>query len=182
MLTNLALCVQNGSVYANEQTLLTISTANDIATDLLVISIPLYLLTKVQLELKRKLALGAVLCLSVFMIIIASIRYGLCTIYGELHTEPDSVWLFFWQSVECFVAISMVSLTAFRSLYGQTKKSFAQNGVSYGHLSRSVEPRVKRLSHSKSILKSIDINVTTEARDDEIYMLEKPQLARTATT
>ena len=177
-----ALCVQNGSVYANEQTLLTISTANDIATDLLVISIPLCLLTKVQLELKRKLALGVVLCLSVFMIIVASIRYGLCTIYGEVHTEPDSVWLFFWQSVECFVAISMVSLTAFRSLYGQTKKSSAQTGESYDLAPHSTEQRIKRLSHSRSILKSVDINVTTEARDDEIYMLEKPELVRLAST
>lgn len=98
-----------------------------------VISIPIFLLSRVQLELRRKLALGVVLCLSVFMIIIAALRFSLCpvpTVAGD-NTIPDTLWLFFWQSMEALVAITMVSATAFRSLYGQRQRRRDRKGYDY---------------------------------------------------
>ena len=176
-----ALCVENGSVYVREQILLTISTANDIATDLLIISIPLFLLTRVKLEMKRKLVLGAVLCLSVFMMIIATIRYTLCSVQGRDHSIPDSIWLFFWQSVECFVAICMVSLTAFRSLYGQAKKSRSRYAANYINVSHSEDRQFRKQSPDSTITKSVNIDVTSEtAMDQELQYVEKPSNARIA--
>ena len=115
-------CVYNGSVIVHEQVILRVSTSLDIATDLLVIYIPVWLLMTVKLELERKMALGVVLCLSIFMIILAIIRFSLVDIQLESGGSlPDTIWLFFWQSIESVVAIIMVPLTAFRSLYGQQR-------------------------------------------------------------
>ena len=79
--------------------------------------------------MRRKLALGAVLCLSIFMIIIAAIRFGLCEIPTRTGASiPDTTWLFFWQAMEACTAIIMVSLTAFRSLYGQERAKKGKGG------------------------------------------------------
>ena len=98
-------------------------------TKFAVISVPVLLLCKVRLKLQRKLALGVVLCLSIFMIVIASIRLGLCYIpTTDGSTIPDTTWLFFWQALEACTAIIMVSLTAFRSLYGQGRAKKGKGG------------------------------------------------------
>jgi hypothetical protein len=103
------------------------------------------------LELKRKLALGAVLCLSIFMILIAIIRYTLAQIpiEGGTTTIPDTIWLFFWQSIESCVAIIMVSLTAFRSLYGQ-ERAKNQKGQGYDYVNESSGRDGRRRENRKS--------------------------------
>ena len=56
------------------------------------------------------------------MIVIAIVRVALApipTLQGK--RIPDTIWLFFWQSMEACVAMIMVSLTAFRGLYGQER-------------------------------------------------------------
>lgn len=73
----------------------------------------------------QKLCLGAFLFLNVFMVITACIRAsGLYirshNIFGEaagIQGAFDEVWLFLWQQIEASVAVTMVSLTAFRSIY-----------------------------------------------------------------
>ncbi|MCJ1372174.1 hypothetical protein MMC20_003396 [Loxospora ochrophaea] len=90
----------------------------DVVTDILVISIPTALLWKVSLDFHRKLTLGAVLCLSIFMIVIAIVRVTSAKLPGSV---TDSSWIFFWQSIEAAIAIIMVSLTVVRSLFGQSR-------------------------------------------------------------
>ena len=142
-MTFLQKCVLNGTVIIRERVILQISTATDIATDLLVMSLPIWLLSSYKkLELRRKLALGTVLCLSIFMIIVAVIRYTLDAIpLKDGTTIPDTIWLFFWQSVEACVSIIMVSLTAFRSLYGHEKARNRSKGHNYKHMDEESSAR-----------------------------------------
>lgn len=56
------------------------------------------------------------------MAITASVRVSGLKFRGTF----DEVWLFFWQHAEACVAISMVSLTAFRSVFVGAKSTSAQ--------------------------------------------------------
>lgn len=90
-----------------------IATVMDIMTDILVLSFPLALLWKVRINMHQKFGLGVVLCLSIVMIIIAAVRIaGIKRSNGEI----DTVWLVFWQQQECSTALTMVCVSAFRSL------------------------------------------------------------------
>lgn len=79
-----------------------------------VISIPVLLLWNVQISIRRKLALGGILCLSVCTMIISIIKVagGTNSIGGV-----DTAWVFFWYEIEAAVAIIVVSFTAFRALF-----------------------------------------------------------------
>ncbi|MCJ1245147.1 hypothetical protein MMC30_002348 [Trapelia coarctata] len=111
------------SLHYREGVFLNVTVGIDILTDLLVISIPIALLWNVQIDLRRKLAVGAVLCLSFFMIIIAIIRVTEAPITEGV---TDSIWLFIWQSVEASTAVLMVSVTAVRAAFGHEKSGSAK--------------------------------------------------------
>ena len=83
----------------------------DIVTDLLILSLPIYMLYKVKIKTKQKLGVGSFLCLSVFMIIIAIIRIS------KINAADFEVWACFWQHFEGCIAVLMVSLTAFRTMF-----------------------------------------------------------------
>ena len=76
--------------------------------------IPIHLLRHVQIQLRQKLALGVSLCLSIMMIISAIVQIS--GIHAPSHAI-DVTWEIFWQLVEACIAVIMVSLTAFRSLF-----------------------------------------------------------------
>ncbi|MCJ1427199.1 hypothetical protein MMC29_005102 [Sticta canariensis] len=97
----------------------------DIATDMLIMMIPIYLLWHIQITLRQKIVVGAFFCLSIMMILTAVIR-----VVG-IHSSRDKDnhnWQIFWQVAEACIAVSMVSLSAFRSFF-------------VAHESRSREPR-----------------------------------------
>ena len=83
-----------------------------------VVAVPVCLLWKVKIRLSQKIILGTFLCLSVCMFALSLVRIIGGTHGG--HTGPilDFEWLTFWLVVEASVAVTVVSLTAFRSLYG----------------------------------------------------------------
>ena len=60
--------------------------------------------------MSQKISLSAFLCLSVAMIIIASIRLS-----GLRYS--NHVWIFFWQYTEACVACVMASILTFRTLF-----------------------------------------------------------------
>lgn len=94
----------------------------------LVVSIPVLILKKTQMGLSRKLGLGAFLCLSVTMALIALVRFGGYRIQGTF----DPVWQVFWQYVEACVAIIMGSATAFRTLFaGENSRKEPRKKSSY---------------------------------------------------
>jgi hypothetical protein len=68
--------------------------------------------------------------LSVFMIIIAIIRVAAANLPGNV---SDTSWLFFWQTMEAAVAVIMVVLTGFRSLFQQAASSSSKGSNSYGN-------------------------------------------------
>ena len=92
----------------------------DIITDLLILVVPLYLLHKVRIRLAQKVGVGSFLCLSSFMVIIAVIRIS------RVHETDFEVWASFWQQFEGCIAVLMISLTAFRTLF-ITKQSSASD-------------------------------------------------------
>lgn len=95
----------------------TITTVFDVITDILVVSFPAALLWRVQLDVRQKFGLGFSLCLSLVMAMIAIVRIsGIKTGNGAI----DIVWLAFWQQQECSIALTMVSVSAFRSFFVAT--------------------------------------------------------------
>ncbi|KAL8850272.1 MAG: hypothetical protein Q9221_004782 [Calogaya cf. arnoldii] len=73
---------------------------------ILVISIPVTLLWRVRIDLRRKLALGTMLCLSVFTIITVIVKIsGGNTNNGQI----DSSWVIFWLHMEAAVAVMVNS-------------------------------------------------------------------------
>ncbi len=77
------------------------------------ISIPVLLLWSVQINLRRKVGLGFLLCLSVFAIIANIIRAA----GHELkNSQQDGLWIDLWVGLEACVAI-VANSTAFRSLF-----------------------------------------------------------------
>lgn len=91
-----------------------ITTAMDITTDALVASIPLILLWRVRINLRQKIGLGILFSLSLVMAIIAIIRISGINLTSGV---SDVVWLAFWLQQECSIAVIMISISAFRSLF-----------------------------------------------------------------
>ena len=94
----------------------------DIGTDLLIIAIPLRLLWSVRIKPRQKLVIGVFLSLNLFMAITASIRVSGLETRGTF----DEVWPYLWQHIEACIAVIMISLTAFRSVFVASESSRAR--------------------------------------------------------
>lgn len=80
----------------------------------LVVSIPILLLWSVKINLRRKIGLGSLLCLSIFAIITNIIR---ASGHKLKNGQDDVAWVLFWLEMEACVALIANSMTAFRSLF-----------------------------------------------------------------
>ena len=78
------------------------------------ISLPFAILWRVKISLRRKAALGATLCLSVFIIIISITR---AIFIRSTNGQTDIIWATLWALVEAAFAVIVVSATAFRLLF-----------------------------------------------------------------
>ena len=87
----------------------------DITSDLLVLSLPVSILWKVRISVRQKIGLAFSLCLSCIMVIVTIVRIAGIKPRGS--GSVDIVWLVFWQQQECSIAVLMVSVSAFRSLF-----------------------------------------------------------------
>ena len=87
-------------------------------SDILILSLPITLLWKVRISLRQKIGLAFSLCLSGVMIIVTIVRIAGIKQGGS--GSVDIVWLAFWQQQECSIAVLMVSVSAFRSLFVQS--------------------------------------------------------------
>ena len=86
----------------------------DITSDLLVLSLPVSILWRVRISVRQKIGLAFSLCLSCVMVVVTIVRIaGIKSRSGTV----DIVWLAFWQQQECSIAVLMVSVSAFRSLF-----------------------------------------------------------------
>lgn len=70
------------------------------------------------MELRQKIGIGLFLCLSACMIVIATVRFS------GTHTHSNIVqsWEYFWLEVEACVAVCMVSVCAFRSVFAPARR------------------------------------------------------------
>lgn len=120
----------------------------DIGTDILIITLPFCLLWKVRIRQRQKVVLGLFLCLNIFMAITACVRVsGL-----DINNTFDEIWLFLWQQIEACVAVSMISLTAFRSVFVTSSNSRARREAGkmpwYSSTLELVRSRKKNLSQN----------------------------------
>ena len=79
----------------------------------LVLIIPVYLIWLLRARARQKVELATFLCLSIFMIILAIVRIGGLRFQNRI----DLSWNHFWFHLESCTAITMLSGTAFRSLF-----------------------------------------------------------------
>ena len=93
--------------------------ALDVATDLMIVVIPIYLLWSVRIKLYQKFIVGIFLSLNLVMTFTAIIRRAGLRYHGTL----DLVWLFTWHHIEACVAVIMISITAFRSIYVSSQQT-----------------------------------------------------------
>ena len=107
------------------------------------ISIPIILLWNVKINLRRKIGLGSLLCLSVFAIITNIIR---ASGHKLKNGQDDVVWILFWLEMEACVAVIGNSMTAFRSLFSTSSSdariSPQQNTPVLGRRGRGGVPRI----------------------------------------
>ena len=94
----------------------------DIGTDLLIIAIPLYLLWSVKIRALQKFVVGVFFSLNLFMAITALI----CVSGFRFRGVFDVVWFFVWHQIEACIAVTMISLTAFRSAYAASESQRAR--------------------------------------------------------
>ncbi|CAI6331734.1 unnamed protein product [Periconia digitata] len=83
----------------------------DILSDIMIISIPIFLLHKSTMPLRTRAGLILFLCLSVVMI-----ACSIAMVSGFVTANADTTWRTFWQEVEACVAVMMASVTVFKSL------------------------------------------------------------------
>ncbi|MCJ1470002.1 hypothetical protein MMC07_008647 [Pseudocyphellaria aurata] len=95
----------------------------DMITDILIIVIPVRLLWNVRIERRQKIILGATLCLSIVMVFTAIVRISALRLGNGL---IDLVWGIFWQITENCLAVTMVCLSAFRSIFVGTQAQAKQ--------------------------------------------------------
>ncbi|KND94611.1 hypothetical protein TOPH_00772 [Tolypocladium ophioglossoides CBS 100239] len=100
---------QNRTFYANM--------AADIATDLLVMSIPLWILWNVQIPRQKKLLLAGIFSVTVFIMVVAVIRVVLVKGSTDQLQNASIDWLYMWSNVEMGVAIIVACLASFRQLF-----------------------------------------------------------------
>ncbi|MCJ1466527.1 hypothetical protein MMC07_005147 [Pseudocyphellaria aurata] len=95
----------------------------DMITDILIMVIPVQLLWNVHIQRRQKLILGASLCLSIVMIFTAIVRISAIRIGKH---GVDYVWTAFWQIIESCLAVTVVCLSAFRSVFVRTQAQAKQ--------------------------------------------------------
>ena len=103
----------------------------------LVISIPVLLLRQVRISLRRKILLGAILSLSIFMIVTSIIRISAGNI---IDGQIDTTWAIFWLQAEAAIAVMVVSVSAFRALFvvdGSKSRNVPQQSPSWRRWLRS---------------------------------------------
>ena len=137
-------CSDEAALYRNFRGA-SIATALDIASDICIISIPVVVLWRIQLELRHKMGIGVSLCLSSVLIAVAITRMaGFKLADGAV----DVVWLAFWQQQECSLAVIVVSASAFRMFFvaGSSHNSPQKNVLASWHGRRKLVPRQWGLS------------------------------------
>ncbi|KAI4202141.1 MAG: hypothetical protein LQ350_002808 [Teloschistes chrysophthalmus] len=146
-------CVTSSALKRQNDTLKAV-TILDIISDAFIISIPIALLWRVQIDMRRKIGLTTMLCLSVFTIITAIVRIsGGNTVDGQV----DSSWVIFWLQMEAAVAVMAASVAAYRALFVSERSQKPAGSPQYTSSSRFAANFRRRRSGSKETKTSISL-------------------------
>lgn len=99
------------------------STALDIFNDVLIMGIQMFLVRKVQLSLRTKIAVGSVFFMGAIIIAFAIIRI-IVTDRANMH--PEISWLNVWSAIETTVAVSICCLMVFKQLLTRRKVGYTR--------------------------------------------------------
>ncbi|KAL4907729.1 hypothetical protein BDW74DRAFT_175509 [Aspergillus multicolor] len=107
----------------------------DVVTDLMILSIPMLILWRIQINLRKKILLTSIFSATVLIMTVAILRV---TIVHFHHTVREVPWLWLWASVETGTAIIVACTASFRQLF-VTK----QNQHLYGNMDGRQRAREK---------------------------------------
>ncbi|KAF2274028.1 uncharacterized protein EI97DRAFT_382156, partial [Westerdykella ornata] len=95
---------------------LRVITIIDILTDVAILVIPFTILWQVRLSMRRKLALGSLFAITLFVILCAILRMTVVE-HSAINGQMDVTWLYLWYKIELDTAIVVASLASFRALF-----------------------------------------------------------------
>ncbi|KAF2144310.1 uncharacterized protein K452DRAFT_211591, partial [Aplosporella prunicola CBS 121167] len=93
---------------------LSFNCATDILTDLAILCIPISMLWKTKISLKRRLALGSICSFTLITMIITIARAVAMTRFS---TSFDVTWMEMWSFIQLFSALTVACLGSFRTLF-----------------------------------------------------------------
>ncbi|KAF5687816.1 hypothetical protein FDENT_5106 [Fusarium denticulatum] len=97
------------------------STTVDVATDLMIMALPIAVLPSLQLDIKKKIGLGIVFSLGIIIICVAMVRMSKVIVGNQV----DLVGLAIWGAVETATALVVGSLPALKGLLNRSIKKYA---------------------------------------------------------
>ena len=171
---------------AFSQASIRVETAMDVLSDIAILIIPATLLWKSQIQFRKKLALGGIFSLTLFVMIASIVRTVVTTNSSQ---NDDLTWMSAWAGIEMGVAIIVACLCSFRALFTNQSRSHGPPGykayeLEYGKRrgpsrqgypdgSGVSSPRKARLRHTLYPLDSLftqaesyaDVKATTELGD-----------------
>ncbi|PYH98112.1 hypothetical protein BO71DRAFT_345700 [Aspergillus ellipticus CBS 707.79] len=100
----------------------------DVLSDLSIISLPIILLWNVQIPLRHKSILMAILSLAVLIIIVAIVRVA---VVARKNSNSDISWLWMWSFIEATVANIVACMASFRQLFVKQDQKRSQMYPSY---------------------------------------------------
>jgi hypothetical protein len=102
------------------------STGLDVATDLMIIAIPIFLVSRIRLDVKTKLAVGSVFLTGGFITSFAIVRI----IVTNTHSvHPEVSWLNLWSAIECSIAVTVCCMMVFKQLLTKRRKAGSSREV-----------------------------------------------------
>ncbi|KAI5458328.1 hypothetical protein BGZ63DRAFT_427580 [Mariannaea sp. PMI_226] len=106
------------------------STSVDIASDIMIMALPISVLPSLQLDKKKKIGLGIAFCLGVIIICVASVRMSQVIV----NQTVDLVGLAIWGAVETATALIVGSLPPLKSLISRGVKKYqtSRKATEYG--------------------------------------------------
>ncbi|KAF5562306.1 hypothetical protein FPHYL_5738 [Fusarium phyllophilum] len=97
------------------------STTVDVATDLMIMALPIAVLPSLQLDIKKKIGLGIAFSLGIIIICVAIVRMSKVIVGNQV----DLVGLAIWGAVETATALVVGSLPALKGLLSRGIKKYA---------------------------------------------------------
>lgn len=155
------------------------STSVDIASDVMIMALPIAVLPSLQLNRKKKIGLGIAFSIGFIIIAVALVRMSQILI-GQ---TVDMIGLAIWGAIETMTAVIVGSLLPLKSLLTRNirnytgKKSSQRSGLSHkyvgdGSVSRGPDGLVPNRSRSVMVAESIpldDIHKSNQ-KDGQIYV------------